>query len=506
MEACISIFELATGAKRNRSKTVFLRLNDSQNRLKSSLLETGIMKEATSTDLLGFPISISDVPQRDVWEDILVKTKTACDIWSSRGLSGVGRSMILNAKLASKLVYRLGLYEMSPTYLRKFEDLFKRFLFGGGRAWCSSDPWHLPKRLGGLGLINIADMNTALLAKIAFTYLNGPTKTWVRLAHLECGPSLDQILLKPDAPLAKVPLFWMTVRKAAQKVLLYEGKMVLEWPDISRSLVGHPETFESYDRHPLSVSELFHLPFDAQGSKAIAIPSPPPRVRISKEKWSHLQDHVRSSLMKHIRAPLIQVTYGPGIKRRRLTFETRRGPFLWVCTDIKYSTKEGRRRLALRKSQENQACHSHWTSIIGSRELKALSDNLLPRFYPGHIQFFLWRLRHLALFHFPYACDCTLCGTSQASIDHILADCPAIQEVWATVEASLGRPVDHTTRIFGPIHRFSPLWKHRLFISITAKHLWDAYWLKKTRQAPFQNTMIAEKASTDATLYALFYP
>ena len=72
----------------------------------------------------------------------------------SKGVSFIGRVLVVNSQCASKLRYIISVLQPPQNYISSLQKVFIDFVWQG-RHWFKSDKLYLRKSYGGLGLVHI---------------------------------------------------------------------------------------------------------------------------------------------------------------------------------------------------------------------------------------------------------------------------------------------------------------------------------------------------------------
>ncbi|PWA77746.1 reverse transcriptase domain-containing protein [Artemisia annua] len=104
------------------------------------------------------------------WSGVLETIKGRLQSWKSNLLSIGGRLTLIKSVLSSLPVYYLSLYKAPVAVIEAIEKMMRHFLWcgskeGRGLHWVSWEIVTKPKKVGGLGISKIEDVNSALLAK-----------------------------------------------------------------------------------------------------------------------------------------------------------------------------------------------------------------------------------------------------------------------------------------------------------------------------------------------------
>ncbi len=124
------------------------------------------------TKYLGVPICARPATIARHVDEWVVRRQKLFGAWSAAGISLAGRVRIANSRIAGSLWYLASQVGLSDSQSRRLEALVFRFVWGGFRH---NEPvarrvCYRPRKFGGLGLLNIRAMTSALSAKVALRY------------------------------------------------------------------------------------------------------------------------------------------------------------------------------------------------------------------------------------------------------------------------------------------------------------------------------------------------
>ena len=123
-----------------------------------------------SLKYLGLPLHNRKLAVKD-WEFLLTKVEHKLQSWKGQLLFIGGRLTLLNSILSVVPLYALSLFRIPTTILHKIDSLRRKFLwqgYGSQKRKYALLNWPtlcIPKRQGGLGILNLDHMNIALLTK-----------------------------------------------------------------------------------------------------------------------------------------------------------------------------------------------------------------------------------------------------------------------------------------------------------------------------------------------------
>ena len=144
-------YEQVSGSKVNRDKTVALirKIKLKQEKINEIKLVNGPEKA------LGVPIGGNDPLNHKLWSDLINKMKIRLQIWQRRNLSLVGKTYIIRSIGVSTLLYTLNVKTIEDTDKKEIEKIMWNFLWSGKTFKFNRRICTLPRRLGGLNLVDI---------------------------------------------------------------------------------------------------------------------------------------------------------------------------------------------------------------------------------------------------------------------------------------------------------------------------------------------------------------
>jgi hypothetical protein len=135
---------------------------------------------------LGLPLSLSRLKREDE-QSIIDKVASRLPNWKGRILNRAGRLVLVNSVLSSSVTYYMTVFQLSKWALKKIDRIRRRFLWHGadsnrhGHCLVNWKRVTRPKRLGGLGLLDLARMNQALRLRWAWLLRTDSNKPWHQL-------------------------------------------------------------------------------------------------------------------------------------------------------------------------------------------------------------------------------------------------------------------------------------------------------------------------------------
>ena len=144
-------YERVSGSKINVDKTVALTLKESRDeKIKEIKLCIGPEK------VLGVPIGGKDRNNNDaLWESLIKKLSEKLNIWTTRDLSLQGKTHIIRSVGISKILYALEMKMIDDKHVKQINQVIWKFLWSGKDIKFSKDICHMPRSLGGLGLVDV---------------------------------------------------------------------------------------------------------------------------------------------------------------------------------------------------------------------------------------------------------------------------------------------------------------------------------------------------------------
>ncbi|KAK1316063.1 hypothetical protein QJS10_CPA05g01626 [Acorus calamus] len=135
--------------------------------------------------VLGFPLCRGRLKKED-WDPLVERFQRRLAGWKGKLLSYGGRLTLLQAVLSALPLFFLLVFRISVGVLDRIETLRRRFLWQGtqeGTAKPHLVKWStvcLRKEDGGLGVLDLRDMNRALLSKWLWRWLHETDNPWAR--------------------------------------------------------------------------------------------------------------------------------------------------------------------------------------------------------------------------------------------------------------------------------------------------------------------------------------
>lgn len=126
--------------------------------------------------------------------------------WKARFLSRAGRTTRITSVIQSIPLYTMSTFNVPISIYKNLDNVARRFWWTGGGnknrffAWKAWDTMCQPKSRGGIGLRRMADVNRALLSKMAWKLANNENRPWINLLHHKYYHTFDfwEVSAKPS--------------------------------------------------------------------------------------------------------------------------------------------------------------------------------------------------------------------------------------------------------------------------------------------------------------------
>ncbi|XP_038998009.1 uncharacterized protein LOC120123085 [Hibiscus syriacus] len=154
-----------------------------------------------------------------LWDPVVLQFNKKLAGWKSNTLSLAGRLVLIKSVLYSLPTYYLSLFKIPSSVNSKLNSIMSKFLWGGGTDknkihWVSWSNVCKSKEEGGLGVLNISNMNRALLGKWSWRFANERNVVWRRLICSKYNLDPYSLLFNSKLP-AQSSCIWSSVDKWA---------------------------------------------------------------------------------------------------------------------------------------------------------------------------------------------------------------------------------------------------------------------------------------------------
>jgi hypothetical protein len=153
-DECLNIFDefgAVSGSKLNREKTIGLVMNDIK--IYDNEINSGVNLTMGPVNVLGIPVGKNMA--NDFWDTLIAKIKKKLSMWQHRNLSLCGKVQIIKSLGMSKLLFASNFLSVDDSVIRKVENLFYDYLWDGKKTRVKKEICILPKKLGGISMIDV---------------------------------------------------------------------------------------------------------------------------------------------------------------------------------------------------------------------------------------------------------------------------------------------------------------------------------------------------------------
>ncbi|KAK1282111.1 hypothetical protein QJS10_CPB22g00395 [Acorus calamus] len=178
-------FELVSGLCLNWSKSALLAVNVPEPQRQALARIVGCEVRDFPACVLGLPLSRGRLKKED-WDPLIERFQRRLAGWKGRLLTYGGRLTLLQAVLSALPLFFLSVIRIPLGVLQHIETMRWRFLWKGTQEEALKPHlvnWRtvcLSKADGGLGVLDLCEMNNALLSKWLWRWINEPESQWVQ--------------------------------------------------------------------------------------------------------------------------------------------------------------------------------------------------------------------------------------------------------------------------------------------------------------------------------------
>ena len=212
-------FKDNSGFKINYDKTVMYRIGSLKATNAKYYTKPMLNWVQHPIEILGVTVSTNQKEMMLLnYNSLCNKTQAILNSWEHRGLSLIGKSLVINTLVASQFVYKMSVLRPMPAeVIANLEKQFQKFLWNGRRAKISLEKLKLPWHEGGINLVNIENRGKALL--ISWICETKNDTQLAELAFYQLCPTLrDEIwscnISKKDVKAIFRDTFWREVLAA----------------------------------------------------------------------------------------------------------------------------------------------------------------------------------------------------------------------------------------------------------------------------------------------------
>ena len=191
LKAILRGFEVASGLKINFYKSKLAGINVPRHNMACytktlNCAQMGILFKYLGLEVGGNP------RKKKFWDPMVNKLKARLNLWKGRFLSTVGRICLIKSVLTAVPLYYLSLFRAPVAVCKSITRIQRRFLWGWGKekepiSWVSWKMVCKPRKEGVLGLRNIQNFNSALLAKWKWRLIAEEKGRWKEMVISKYG-------------------------------------------------------------------------------------------------------------------------------------------------------------------------------------------------------------------------------------------------------------------------------------------------------------------------------
>ena len=237
-------FTKRTGFKINYDKTTIYRIGSLQKSKAILYTSKNVKWENNGINVLGIEISYAEILQKN-YLPLIDKLPAILNAWSKRGLSLLGKVMIVNTLIASLFVYKMSVLPfMLEIMIKEINKQITKFLWDSKTPKISLDSLQLPKTEGGVGLVDFKLRDQALKAEWVKIIMTDQMVAQCAYKILGVEDTLKVLIWKANIVERDIrnsfkPSFWRDVLSAWMK---YQSNEPLEQNEICNQLIW----FNSY--------------------------------------------------------------------------------------------------------------------------------------------------------------------------------------------------------------------------------------------------------------------
>ncbi|KAL4289650.1 hypothetical protein GQ457_14G024300 [Hibiscus cannabinus] len=186
----LRLFEVIAGLKLNLTKTTIFGVNVEENIIKIWVERINCRAGTLPTEYLGLPLG-QKRNRVALWTHVIEKVKSKLEGWKGISLSFAGRLTQVKAVLSNLPVYYLSLFQIPSNVADILNKCIAKFLWSSSSErpihWVSWENICKPRRLGGLGVVDVKTKNQSLLNKWLWRYNSEPNELWRKVVVAKYG-------------------------------------------------------------------------------------------------------------------------------------------------------------------------------------------------------------------------------------------------------------------------------------------------------------------------------
>ena len=182
-------------------------------------------------NVLGVTISHDDIVQKN-YAQLKAKVDSTLAAWYNRGLSLIGRVLVVNTLIASLFIYKMMVLPKIPANIVKaINNSIRNFIWNGKKAKIAYTILQNPKKEGGLNLVNLQNRDKAL--KATWPQILSKEEEYSQLVYtiMRCQFLGDDIwrcnIKKEDVKILKIRnSFWNDVLESWSEYNYYHNRTI----------------------------------------------------------------------------------------------------------------------------------------------------------------------------------------------------------------------------------------------------------------------------------------
>lgn len=231
----------------------------------------GIEKEGGVGKYLGLP-ELFGRKKKDLFTSIVDKIRQKALSWSNKFLSPAGKLILLKSVLTSMPSYAMSCFQLPVSLCKRIQSILTRFWWDTNpqkrsMCWVAWGKLALRKNAGGLGLRDIQQFNSALLAKLGWRIIQKPDSLLAKILlgkYCHSSPFLETVCSSSASHGWRSILVGRDLLKPNLGWAVGDGKSIKLWeePWLSHSTRLQPMGPAPYEFRNLSVCDLFRQDSD----------------------------------------------------------------------------------------------------------------------------------------------------------------------------------------------------------------------------------------------------
>lgn len=216
VKIALRLFTKISGLSINYNKSCFVLFNLSPEILCKVAAVLGCPEKELPITYLGMPLTVKR-PNRALYLPFIEKIEKRCEGWKRKLISRGGRLQLVKSVLSAILVYYMCCFTLPVWVIDRIDRIRRSFLWGKNevdKAGISLINWEaacLPKKWGGMGIIDLRVQNTALLLRWWWRQYEEPTALWtITVTKLRCTGTYTN---GPKFWAVKGSFFWNQLQK-----------------------------------------------------------------------------------------------------------------------------------------------------------------------------------------------------------------------------------------------------------------------------------------------------